>query len=120
MSSNPGSIRRSVVCPDAARLPQKYHKLMIVSKLISYVCLYLYALSSAQTSQHPNASPASGPAQPLHRGPAAPDCLRPDSLLPPDVSPHTSQPWSAGETHTCMLKCAVRRRMRLCLQFRSP
>lgn len=98
-------------CWQAAQF--KYHKLRLLVlfiylfySYISVLCLSLYA-SSAQTSQHPDTPPASGPAQPLHRCPAAPDCLRPDGLLPPNVSTHTRQPWSAGETHSCLLKCAA-------------
>lgn len=87
----------------------KCHKLRLfvnnLKKKCLWLCLFLYALWSAQASQHPDASPASGPAQPLHCGPAATGCVRPDRLLPPDVSPHTSQSWSAGEMPTCVLKC---------------
>lgn len=85
------------------------------SDVDNHVSFSLHSASPAKTSQHPDAPPASGPAKSFHRGPAAPGCLQPDSLLPPDVSHHTSQPWSAGETHICMLTCGVWRQMYLFL-----
>lgn len=54
-------------------------------------------LAAAQASQHADPSPAPGPAQPLHRGPAAPGCVRPDRVLSSDVSADTCESWSAGE-----------------------
>ena len=97
MSSNPGLTRRSVCCARQDYLNMTHW----ACYLTNFPCLFFHAPSSAQTSQHPDAPPASGPAQPLHRGAAAPRCLRTDSVLPPDVSSHTSQPRSAGETPAC-------------------